>query len=572
MKLRCAVFRSIVFFLTSVAVGRVAAGNTNFNSRGERAALQITTEYKLASACSETEVEDVCTCTGMWTKVCTGCKDKTKWGVGCELDCPTTCPWGCDFLGNCLNQEKCKRQGRDKAITEMWPGVINEFGVCQACRSGAWGLLCEKECPTNCEDIEPEGNCTRAGNCYKCKLGWYGEDCSLQCPEACADCVMKDNMALLPGTTDTYLPAGACSEECENGDKWGKDCDRACPANCASRGGMPGCYRHNGECISCADGWWGETCENECNAARDGLYNPDARAHCFGNVCAQTDGKCTKGCQPGFWDAWCDIPCPERTVLTESEGCEQEDGKPIHCEDHFYPYWDDKEYSYICRDCPHQCKDGACDSTGSCTGGCTEGFFGQWCHKSCGPQCTGPCDKASTGLSQDGFCSTCYGGFTGQECTERCDEKCYSCAQESGSICTSCDEEAPEELTHLADGSGVSTSTCACIQGAERDEDGWCSCKKPADPTKEAFFEAYPEKLCLEQCRRGMQEVSDKKAGTSTCISAQLWKAVVALELKLGGVGKFVQGGCREDEYQIPVEGRDAACLRKEYVQDVLQD
>jgi len=519
----------------------------------------VLVEYASQGKCAEAQLEAVCKCSGTWTKVCRECKDQTKWGVGCALECPSSCPWGCDFLGNCNRKEACKRQARDKSLTDQWPGEINEFGLCQACHSGAWGPLCEKTCPSNCEDIEPEGNCTRAGNCYKCKLGWYAPDCSLECPEACEECVMKDDILLLPGTEDVYLPAGACVKECENGNLWGRDCDQKCPANCLSRQVRPGCYRHNGECINCQPGWWGPTCSAECPKG------------CLDDVCDRVDGRCSNGCKPGFWEVNCDVECPERTLINDTHGCVQEDGRPYQCEEHYFPEFEDKDYEYMCEHCPRQCKGRNCDSEGLCTTGCKEGFYGETCHRSCGSQCIGACDKVSTGLEEDGYCTACYPGHTGKECTERCDPKCFTCFQNYAGACESCDDLQPEELQEERVVDGVRTPpTCVCMEGAERGADGHCHCKEPSAEMMEAFFEDWPERRCGFRCQNDLKMVSGE-GGSSACIPARLWKAVLSQEVKLDGIANFLQGVCGEQELEIRVEVDDAtSCLRKDFVQNIL--
>merc|ERR1719275_486711 len=57
-------------------------------------------DFDSGKACAEKSVDDVCICGHYSFKKgwqCSGCKDRKKWGYGCDLDCPSECFFGCDF-------------------------------------------------------------------------------------------------------------------------------------------------------------------------------------------------------------------------------------------------------------------------------------------------------------------------------------------------------------------------------------------------------------------------------------------------------------------------------------------
>merc|ERR1719191_1153793 len=105
---------------------------------------------------------------------CSGCKNKDFWGIGCDLPCPKDkCPHGCDFIGNCLNPwaENCKHESKVFNPTAAHL-VINPNDLCQGCKDGWWGPLCENSCmPDSGKHClkGPEGTCTRMGSCYDCE-------------------------------------------------------------------------------------------------------------------------------------------------------------------------------------------------------------------------------------------------------------------------------------------------------------------------------------------------------------------------------------------------------------------
>mmetsp|Transcript_13097 Transcript_13097/g.24104 ORF Transcript_13097/g.24104 Transcript_13097/m.24104 type:complete len:504 (+) Transcript_13097:118-1629(+) len=413
---------------------------------------------------------------------CTGCKNASKWGYGCELDCPAQCKMGCDFAGNCLRLPHCKHTKRVPGDKDIF---VNSRGECQSCihkgDDWRWGENCEHQCPVNCKVSDSEGACTRGGSCYSCKDGWFGDACDKPCPDACPRCVQKDHT--VPAMVkDTYLPAGACLRLCLNA-KWGTQCEHDCPNHCLRQGGVScstgicdfGCDSHQ---------FYGASCENKCSPG------------CKKKQCRQADGVCMKdGCNEGYWGPKCDQKCPDHSV----GGCRQADGLPKRCEKGFYPFSQKKNGQTVatCKHCSPNCKKKDCSAKGVCKGGCKEGAFDPKCSSFCPPSCAGPCDRRETGVA-DGVCQACKPGFTGARCDMECHGTCKACKQYTGSLidrtflspegdndwdCTVCNADEPVELN-------TDTGRCDCIPGATRKGNSTrCECDPPEDPTKKAVFD-----------------------------------------------------------------------------------
>merc|ERR1719210_2488402 len=89
--------------------------------------------------CSDPVISSKCVCEHYTIKEgfrCSGCKDKFKWGYGCNMECNKACTFGCDFLGDCVVPRTCKRTDRKlntKASRKDKNSVTNEHGACEAC-------------------------------------------------------------------------------------------------------------------------------------------------------------------------------------------------------------------------------------------------------------------------------------------------------------------------------------------------------------------------------------------------------------------------------------------------------
>jgi len=552
--------------------------------------------------CAVQSVSDVCTCEHkIWFKGlhCSKCKDKFKWGYGCDLECSKDrCPYGCDLSGNCNVPSTCKKNDRAEHAQH---GVTNEHGECQAC-DGEWhGLWCTKKCPKNCGS-SPEGVCTRGGKCYTCKEGFYGRQCDQECPKNCPKCVFDDNLIHAPDG-ETFLPAGTCPDQCKV-DNHGPKCDQPCPANCKKTGGwfnrprIPSCKKEDGKCFQCHDEkWWGETCENACSTGceddqcrkSDGLCKGGCKngffgdkcdkkcsSGCKGGGCNKESGKCDDGCNAGWRGDLCDQPCPEGTG---PEGCDRKTGQPETCVEGSYPFKSFLEDGWIYKSCPDNCKTNKCDVHGNCLDGCQVGFHGGTCMSSCGSHCIGACDKTATN-KKDGHCTNCETGFTGNKCNLKCHPTCKACKQGSGGIegffekigigkggtdddeCTSC---AADEPVTLKDGH------CECIEGATRDpNDNKCYCDQPTGEdaaTKEAFFEnRASRKECRFKCKDGTREVYGE--ARSMCITSAAYKAIVVSEVKGKGAQ---QGSCKDGQKEYTDSSGVKTCMGMDFVNDILK-
>lgn len=540
--------------------------------------------------CGEAVVENDCTCGHFSKKArkyqCNGCKDKYKWGYGCDMPCSPRCRFGCDFLGDCLIPETCKRNSRASDPTK---DIINEHGMCEACKSGYYGLMCDKLCPKQCEESH-EGMCTRGGKCYKCKKGWYGKICTEKCPEACPQCAMLDNLEPSPNNPTEYLEAGACLTQCKM-DKWGISCGNDCPNNC-DKTRIPSCSKVTGHCNKCKEHqYFGDRCEFECpkncvggmcekdsgkcknKKSCQGSFwgltcNNTCPTNCEATTCDVKTGHCIGFCKNGFWGPTCENPCPE---FTGSSGCNRETGQPKKCNKNKYPIKQDappeasQVNEWICADCSENCADGKCDDEGFCTLGCEVGFFGPSCSKLCPPHCDGPCDSLTTDL-QDGHCLACMAGFTGKQCEKACHKSCKKCKQSGKAntgpkACTACHDDRPEFLED---------STCRCIKHASRSEsnDDKCMCNIPKDPSKEATFVQKPVKMCRYLCKNGEKEVL--KGGESVCVSSVIFKSVVLADYTLA---EMQQGKCNDGELEVAIiRSNETQCVDTDIISHIISD
>lgn len=186
------------------------------------------------------------------------------YGTDCNRDCPVNCNGNvCDRQsGHCTND--CNK---------------NFIGVnCTSCIDGLHGHNCDKKCPVNCFG----GVCNQAdGYCHSCKSNFTGEtcdscingqygincdfSCSSNCNESlcdrttgnCDSCIygLSGDKCCMKGIDcQSCLSDFVCSE-CVPG-KHGDHCGKTCPETCANKI----CYKLNGTCISCEDGFHGDTC------------------------------------------------------------------------------------------------------------------------------------------------------------------------------------------------------------------------------------------------------------------------------------------------------------------------
>ena len=209
-----------------------------------------------------------------------------------------------------------------------------------------------------------------------------GTSCS-QCRSYCEDCVSYDN----------------CTE-CDRG-KYGIKCDGTCRSTC------PTCKTYS-DCNECIAGRYGTYCQSYCSKA------------CIDILCEQSTGKCTLGCNHGYYLSGDDcIHCPVHcTRCTDASHCNA-------CIAGFF--------GNVCETpCSKSCLNNECDKvTGECTSGCAEGYHldGDTC-RSCPYYCV-------SCLSQS-ICSECKTGYWGQACENSCPILCNRCTQDGQCIFGKC--------------------------------------------------------------------------------------------------------------------------------------
>ena len=192
-----------------------------------------------------------CTCeVGFAGHPCTRCPINCDNATGCNdmFYCYTCNPGFYDDFCNqtcsehCLNNT-CNREGRCSCSVgygghpcEPCPKNCSDTGcnerlICYECDPGFYGNYCNLTCSTNCIN----GTCNRDGSCF-CKEGFDGFGC---CPENCEG-----------GCNDTNFVCLSCKEGYH-----GDSCNETCPDNCKYN-----CTQDEGKCHECIEGYWGDTC------------------------------------------------------------------------------------------------------------------------------------------------------------------------------------------------------------------------------------------------------------------------------------------------------------------------
>ena len=339
---------------------------------------------------------------------CTICKDKTKYGIQCNNNCPENCYFNSD-------KRKCDQ----------------DSGDCFSCISGKTGIKCDKDCNIGCNLTL--ANCDmKNGNCL-CKEGYYGEKCGNTCDENCKKCDSKN---------------GTCYQCSKGYYPEGKNCLK-CPENC--EGECP-----DGKCLVCKKGFYGEICDKECSI------------FCKDNICDKKTGSCEcinhfskeKNCTEclnkydistncteclGNYDIDQDCKtCIENYNITENcEGCINNYNISTSCEecnDHF-------SLKSNCTQCEKNydinqgCK--ICIGNYSITDNCEKCIKNYNLSTSC-EKCNdhftleSKCTKCEKNYDIDQGCKTCIGNYN---ITENCEE-CIN----NYDISTSC-EECKEHFT-----------------------------------------------------------------------------------------------------------------------------
>ncbi|XP_048777615.2 multiple epidermal growth factor-like domains protein 11 isoform X1 [Ostrea edulis] len=371
-------------------------------------------------------------------------------------NCSKQCPINCNRKVCKQSEGKCLvcKDGyygdfcEHTCIGNCEQGCVRSTGICGSCTKGFYSHFCNTLCSENCMG----DTCSRDGSCYQCKPGYKGEQCYENCPEHCTQCKQYEY---------------GCSQ-CENG--WfGVRCAEKCPAECGGNGSCemksakchvcavgyfgsqcdqkcsPYCDlnavcdidtgvcerciagRHGSHCESqcsqnclnftclsnqtcsqgCKDGWFGDRCNQECNAAISNCAQ-----------CSFMDSDtpvCHKCAGSRFLKGSQCVKCPENCSSCESEK---------HCT----VCSNDVSYGKTCNiPCSGDCINKMCDMTGNCLYGCNNSKYGMECDKDCAEGCRLCYDVLS--------CLICEDGWVGSPC-QQCPKQCGACFDNL--TCTTC--------------------------------------------------------------------------------------------------------------------------------------
>ena len=160
---------------------------------------------------------------------CTSCKDNHNWDISCNKQC-SNCPDGtCDITGICTDQtSNC--QGNDY-----------------------YGNKCDQLCISineNCVE------CNRDETCISCNENKYSGN---ECQTLCSSC--PGGKCNIDGTC-LISASDICSDEKKWGDACNVDCNNDHP-KCEK------CFKINGECFECDEGFYGINCDQECSNCPD---------------------------------------------------------------------------------------------------------------------------------------------------------------------------------------------------------------------------------------------------------------------------------------------------------------
>lgn len=325
-----------------------------------------------------------------------------------------------------------------------------------------------------------------------CPRGKFGPTCQDDCPPCRNGGMCHDTYGVC------VCPAGFAGPNCDTPcgpNRVGAQCDRVCSPLSAQDSERRGCGLHvfckpDPMSCSCAPGFKGPQCNQECDA---GYYGADClqRCHCaVDGDCDSITGQCSKGCSSGWMGESCHIPGDSPTTSTKS----MPTLKPS-CP----PGWYGKTCSHRCH-----CADGeACDpSSGECPGSCMPGYsrptcseclsgmFGDNCSLSC------HCWNGDQNCMSDGRCHDgCAAGWTGERCQQACTTNTFGpdcayechCAEDSGACnpvsgtCSACEPgyqglSCQEKCKAGKYGENCSES-CSCLHGETCHHiNGSCQC------------------------------------------------------------------------------------------------
>ncbi|WAR17426.1 TEuncharacterized, partial [Mya arenaria] len=219
-------------------------------------------------------------------------------------------------------------------------------------------VVCAQECST-CKDGADghSSKCSNTGKCYfGCIDGYYGNNCLHNCTyQNCLSCHQNTGHYCSKCKSGYYLHYTYC---------------HPCNFKCKSCESLQ-------RCLSCYDGYWGETCRNKCSS------------DCNNGYCDKESGVCR--CSPNYKGETCNQCANGRFGKTCQYLCSR-DCKNGHCD----------EESGVCR-CNQNYKGETCDQ-------CSNGQFGEKCEHNCSLGCEfGNCTRDT------GTCP-CKSEWSGQSC------------------------------------------------------------------------------------------------------------------------------------------------------------
>ncbi|XP_052761587.1 multiple epidermal growth factor-like domains protein 10 [Mya arenaria] len=322
------------------------------------------------------------------------------------------CVDGCvaPMMGN-----KCRNYCRGNCLTCSQ----HTGSPCFTCKDTFYDLnsLCNKTCSVGCVGgtCNADGTCTtcrehfEGDKCDTCIQGKYGAYCSMNCLYQNCRCTEMNGC----DSCKTGF-AGYVCEKCIAG-YYEANCSKQCPSGCSGGNCMS-----NGTCFQCVSGYHGEQCYNRCSkGCSDAVCYSNGTCTCLSSFA----GTHCDECVVGYYGETCQQQC---SVGCSTSYCSKDDGS-CNC---------DKNFVQV-----------KCDA-------CTIGLYGLYCDLHCSDNCAGDTCSRIDGACTDG----CVNGYSGSNCTTKCETGCASCQQFDKSYCISC--------THGYSGSKCNCpSNCECYRG-----------------------------------------------------------------------------------------------------------
>eukprot|EP00919_Chromeraceae_sp_WS-2016_P021181 GHVR01050140.1.p1 GENE.GHVR01050140.1~~GHVR01050140.1.p1 ORF type:complete len:991 (+),score=232.37 GHVR01050140.1:79-2973(+) len=259
------------------------------------------------------------------------------------------------------------------------------------------------------------------------------------------------------------------------------------------------CGQLSGAPVRCANGTWGEFCQNRC---------PE---DCMGGVCRVQDGFCQCNDNKlwrslGNFQPVC-LGCPQNC----KSGCDRDLKCVGGCKNDVF--WG-PACSYECQ---ATCLNGRCDQAGGCLDGCTAGFWSPMCNFHCSLGCpTNICGRDGTCAIQ-GAVFPCGPGWWAPRCDQQCHPMCKSCRSPGEDQCTECHDSHAAVVMDP----NKPQSCQLCVGGAvhELDDRGQQVCKCDSRGP-------FPRAMTLGEKKPTVQQWSEQyktKSGNKTAVIRYKW-------------------------------------------------